>query len=150
MLKGAQWLRLLCSSAARLGSRARQRTGRAQRACPGQPAATRAGGHDSRRGRAREDAGLTPGLAPALAELGGALARLAAALDAVAFRDLWRAVAVAATRLLFNEVATEARFSRSVRPARGPRPAPTRSPARAHGGRRLRRRRACYAMRSRA
>ncbi len=75
-------------------------------------------------GRTREDAGPSPGLAPALAELGGALARLAGALDAVAFRYLWRAVAVAATRLLFNEVATEARFSAAVRPALGPAPRP--------------------------
>ena len=65
----------------------------------------------------REDPGPSPALAPAVAELAAALARLAGALDAVAFRDLWRAVAVAATRLLFNEVATEARFSRAVRPA---------------------------------
>lgn len=65
----------------------------------------------------REDPGPSPALAPAVAELAAALARLAGALDAVAFRDLWRAVAVAATRLLFNEVATEAHFSRAVRPA---------------------------------
>lgn len=65
----------------------------------------------------REDPGPSPALAPAIGELAAALARLAGALDAVAFRDLWRAVAVAATRLLFNEVATEAHFSRAVRPA---------------------------------
>ncbi len=32
-------------------------------------------------------------------------------LDAVAFRELWRAVAVAANQLLFNDVVTEASFT---------------------------------------
>ena len=81
----------------------------------------------------REDPGPSPALAPAAAELAATLARLAAALDAVAFRDLWRAVAVAATRLLFNEVATEARFSPAVRPCL-PSPALPFRPRRSRGG----------------
>ena len=54
--------------------------------------------------------GPSPALAPALAALAAALAAAARALDAVAFRSVWRGAAAAATRLLFNEVATEARF----------------------------------------
>ena len=50
-------------------------------------------------------------LLPALEGLAAALGRLALHLDAVAFRETWRAIAVAANRLLYNDVATEARFS---------------------------------------
>ena len=49
-------------------------------------------------------------LAPALAALSDALSAAARSLDAVAFRSVWRGAAAAATRLLFNECATEARF----------------------------------------
>jgi len=54
--------------------------------------------------------GPTPALVPALSALSDALGAASRALDSVAFRSVWRAAACAATRLLFNEVATEARF----------------------------------------
>lgn len=54
--------------------------------------------------------GPTPALVPALYALSDALAAASRALDSVAFRSVWRGAAAAATRLLFNEVATEARF----------------------------------------
>ena len=57
----------------------------------------------------------SPRLLAALEEVAAALARLAAALDAVAFRAAWRGLATAANRLLYNDVATEARFSPYVR-----------------------------------
>lgn len=57
---------------------------------------------------------VSPRLAPALVGATDSLALLAANLDAVAFRDVWRAVAVAANRLLYNDVATEASFSPQV------------------------------------
>ena len=59
----------------------------------------------------------SPRLLAALAEVAAALARLAAALDAVAFRAAWRGLATSANRLLYNDVATEARFSPYVRNA---------------------------------
>jgi hypothetical protein len=37
-------------------------------------------------------------------------------MDAVVFCDMWRAVAAAITRLMFNDVATEALFSAEVDP----------------------------------
>ena len=49
-----------------------------------------------------------------LNELAAALYTLSISLDAVVFRDTWRAVAIAAMRLLYNEVATEAQFSPEV------------------------------------
>ena len=61
---------------------------------------------------------MSPRLVRALEGLGANLGRLAAALDGVVFRDTWRAVAVAATRAIFNDVATEARFSEQARPLR--------------------------------
>lgn len=53
-------------------------------------------------------------LASAVTGVADSLAVLAGHLDAVAFRDVWRAVAVAANRLLYNDVATEASFSAQV------------------------------------
>ena len=49
-----------------------------------------------------------------LNELAAALYTLSVSLDAVVFRDTWRAVAIAAMRLLYNEIATEAQFSPEV------------------------------------
>ncbi len=49
-----------------------------------------------------------------LNELAAALYTLSISLDAVVFRDTWRAVAIAAMRLLYNEIATEAQFSPEV------------------------------------
>jgi hypothetical protein len=54
-------------------------------------------------------------LLAALEEVAAALARLATSLDAVCFRSAWRGLATAANRLLYNDVATEARFSPHVR-----------------------------------
>ena len=54
-------------------------------------------------------------LLAALEEVSAALARLAASLDAVCFRSAWRGLATAANRLLYNDIATEARFSPHVR-----------------------------------
>lgn len=55
-------------------------------------------------------------LAPAITAAAEGLARLAAHLDAVAFREVWRAVAVALNRTLYNDIATEAAFSPQVAP----------------------------------
>ena len=63
----------------------------------------------------RSEAEPSQRLLAALEEVTGALARLAAALDAVAFRAAWRGLATTANRLLYNDVATEARFSPYVR-----------------------------------
>ena len=49
-----------------------------------------------------------------LNELSASLHILSVNLDAVVFRDTWRAVAIAVMRLLYNEVATEAQFSPEV------------------------------------
>ena len=49
-----------------------------------------------------------------LNELSAALHTLSMSLDAVVFRDTWRAVAIAVMRLLFNDIATEAQFSPEV------------------------------------
>ena len=46
--------------------------------------------------------------------LAAALYTLSISLDAVVFRDTWRAVAIAAMRLLYNDIATEAQFSPEV------------------------------------
>ncbi len=56
-------------------------------------------------------AGPSPALLPALHALSGALDRLASSLDAVAFRDAWRAAAGGAVRFLFNDIATEGAFT---------------------------------------
>ncbi|KAK9817674.1 hypothetical protein WJX72_000495 [[Myrmecia] bisecta] len=50
-------------------------------------------------------------LQPALDALQMAVAMLSQHMDAVVFRDMWRAAAVAVNRLMYNDVATEARFS---------------------------------------
>lgn len=55
-------------------------------------------------------------LLPALEETAGALARLAGSLDAVVFRGVWRGFATSVNKLLYNDVATEARFSPQVAP----------------------------------
>jgi hypothetical protein len=57
-------------------------------------------------------AGPSPRLLPAAHALQALLLALGAALDAVAFRDAWRALALTANRALFNGVAVEAAFSR--------------------------------------
>mmetsp|Transcript_2464 Transcript_2464/g.6228 ORF Transcript_2464/g.6228 Transcript_2464/m.6228 type:complete len:730 (-) Transcript_2464:212-2401(-) len=48
---------------------------------------------------------------PALHYLEDALMRLAGVLDAVVFRQTWRAVAAAINQILYNDIATEAQFS---------------------------------------
>lgn len=65
-------------------------------------------------GLCREEGEVSPRLAPAVTAAAEGLARLAANLDAVAFREVWRAVAVALNRTLYNDVATEAAFSPQV------------------------------------
>ena len=55
-------------------------------------------------------AALSPGVALLVADL----QRMVGLLDAVLFRELWRAVAVATTRTLFNDVVTECFFSQQV------------------------------------
>lgn len=55
-------------------------------------------------------------LRPALESLSESLQVLSARLDAVVFSDTWRAAAIAITRTMFNDVATEARFSAEVLP----------------------------------
>jgi hypothetical protein len=57
-------------------------------------------------------AGPSPRLLLAAHALQALLRALGAALDAVAFRDAWRALALAANRALFNGVVVEAAFSR--------------------------------------
>lgn len=57
------------------------------------------------------DGALSPRLAPAVVAAADTLALLAAHMDAVVFREVWRAFAAAANRLLYNDVATEAAFS---------------------------------------
>lgn len=59
----------------------------------------------------------SPRLLVALEEMGAGLARLAGALDAVAFRNLWRGFATSVNKLLYNDIATEARFSPQVAPS---------------------------------
>ena len=53
-------------------------------------------------------------LKPALIGLNDTLKLLASVLDAVVFRDTWKAIAVAVNRELYNSVATEAKFSLQV------------------------------------
>lgn len=62
----------------------------------------------------RAEGEVSPRLAPAITAAAQGLARLAVHLDAVAFREVWRAVAVALNRMLYNDVATEAAFSPQV------------------------------------
>lgn len=58
----------------------------------------------------------SPRLLLALEETSAGLARLAGALDAVAFRAVWRGFAASVNKLLYNDCATEARFSPQVLP----------------------------------
>eukprot|EP00803_Ostreobium_quekettii_P009891 evm.model.scf_51.2 EVM.evm.TU.scf_51.2 scf_51:8051-18111(-) len=55
--------------------------------------------------------GVTPTLAEAVLQLHERFVMLSNLLDVVCFREVWRAVAMAATRVMFNDVATEAHFS---------------------------------------
>ena len=55
--------------------------------------------------------GPSPSLLPAADGLQSLLHDVASRLDAVVFRDVWRAVAVAVNSAFFNDVATEATFS---------------------------------------
>ena len=57
---------------------------------------------------------VSPQLKPALLALDDTLKLLASELDAVVFRDTWKAIAVAINRELYNDVATEAKFSFQV------------------------------------
>ena len=57
---------------------------------------------------------MSTALAPAITLLVADLQRFASLLDSVLFRELWRAVAVATTRTVFNNVVTEAHFSEQV------------------------------------
>jgi hypothetical protein len=51
--------------------------------------------------------------------LASTLRALGDSLDAVAFRDVWRAVALAVNAAAYNEVATEALFSPQARQRKG-------------------------------
>ena len=62
----------------------------------------------------RSDGEPSVRLRDGLNELSAALHTLSMSLDAVVFRDTWRAVAIAVMRLLFNDIATEAHFSPEV------------------------------------
>lgn len=62
----------------------------------------------------REEGEVSARLMPAVTGAAEGLARLAGHLDAVCFREVWRAVAVALNRTLYNDVATEAGFSPQV------------------------------------
>ena len=62
----------------------------------------------------RSDGEPSVRLRDGLNELSAALHTLSMSLDAVVFRDTWRAVAIAVMRLLFNDIATEAQFSPEV------------------------------------
>ncbi|KAK9861218.1 hypothetical protein WJX84_003647 [Apatococcus fuscideae] len=55
--------------------------------------------------------GVSKELVRALEWLAGCLDLLSQHLDAVAFREVWRCAAIALNRLMYNDVATEARFS---------------------------------------
>ncbi|KAK9906635.1 hypothetical protein WJX75_005264 [Coccomyxa subellipsoidea] len=62
-------------------------------------------------GSGRRDGEISPRLQPALESLATSLQTLSASLDAVVFSDTWRAAAIAITRTMFNDVATEAHFT---------------------------------------
>lgn len=57
---------------------------------------------------------VSPQLQRALIGLDDAVKLLSANMDAVVFRETWKAIAVAINRHLYNEVATETRFSHQV------------------------------------
>uniref|UniRef100_A0A061SJF9 Uncharacterized protein n=1 Tax=Tetraselmis sp. GSL018 TaxID=582737 RepID=A0A061SJF9_9CHLO len=50
--------------------------------------------------------------APVVQQLQETLHRLSGMLDSVVFREVWRAVAAAVNQILYNDIATEAQFSR--------------------------------------
>ncbi len=58
--------------------------------------------------------GVSKELLGALEWLASCLGMLSQHLDSVAFREVWRSAAIALNRLLYNDVATEARFSAEV------------------------------------
>jgi hypothetical protein len=62
----------------------------------------------------RSGEGVSARLRPALEGLADQLSRLSRHMDQVVFRDMWRAVAVAANRFMYNDIATEAQFSAEV------------------------------------
>ena len=57
---------------------------------------------------------VSPQLQRALIGLDDAVKLLSGSMDAVVFRDTWKAIALAINRHLYNEVATETRFSHQV------------------------------------
>ena len=57
---------------------------------------------------------MSAALAPGISLLVADLQRMVGLLDAVLFQELWRAVAVATTRTLFNDVVTECFFCEQV------------------------------------
>ena len=57
---------------------------------------------------------MSPQLLRALTGLDDTVKLLSCNMDAVVFRETWKAIAVAVNRHLYNEVATEARFSYQV------------------------------------
>ena len=57
---------------------------------------------------------LSAGLRKGVDDLQTDLARLSQVLDAVLFRDMWKGLAAALNRLVFNGLITEARFSPQV------------------------------------
>ena len=59
---------------------------------------------------------LSAGLRKGVDDLQTDLARLSQVLDAVLFRDMWKGLAAALNRLVFNGLITEARFSPQVQP----------------------------------
>lgn len=59
---------------------------------------------------------VSPQLRSALIALDETLRLLSTQLDAVVFRETWKAIAVAINRELYNEVATEAKFSFQASP----------------------------------
>lgn len=57
---------------------------------------------------------VSPQLQRALIGLDDAVKLLSASMDAVVFRETWKAIAVAINRHMYNEVATESKFSYQV------------------------------------
>ena len=57
---------------------------------------------------------VSPQLLRALVGLDDSVKLLASSMDAVVFRETWKAIAVAINRQMYNEVATETRFSYQV------------------------------------
>ena len=57
---------------------------------------------------------VAPQLQRALIGLNDSVQLLSSSMDAVVFRETWKAIAVAINRRMFNDVATETRFSYQV------------------------------------